>query len=106
MPQTELPSKGYASNGVLRTSTTVRRLRWFADQTREGEGHASSGHNGCAVSGSNRRRGRASSRRFDRAEYIAQVDPICESFVGTHDAAVKAYNKDAKRWEHLAGRER
>ena len=39
-----------------------------------------------------------------RAEYIAQVDPICESFVGTHDAAVKAYNKDAKRWEHLAGK--
>jgi hypothetical protein len=38
------------------------------------------------------------------AEYIAQVDPICESFVGTHDAAVKAYNKDVKRWEHLAGK--
>ena len=39
-----------------------------------------------------------------RAEYIAQVDPICESFVGTHDAAVKAYTKDAKRMNHLAGK--
>ena len=39
-----------------------------------------------------------------RAEYIAQVDPICESFVGPHDAAVKAYNTVAKRQEHLAGK--
>jgi hypothetical protein len=38
-----------------------------------------------------------------RAEYIAQVDPICQSFVGSHDAALSAYNKSAKRMLHLSG---
>jgi hypothetical protein len=32
-----------------------------------------------------------------RAEYIAQVDPICQSFVGPNDGAVHAYLKDWKR---------
>jgi hypothetical protein len=37
-----------------------------------------------------------------RAEYIAQVDPICQPFVGPENVAYKAYRKNAKRWDHLA----
>ena len=37
-----------------------------------------------------------------RAEYIAQVDPICQSFVASENAAYKAYRKNTKRWDHLA----
>jgi hypothetical protein len=38
-----------------------------------------------------------------RAEYIGQVDPICQSLVDPHDAAVRAYNRSAKRMLHLSG---
>lgn len=31
-----------------------------------------------------------------RAEYVAQVDPICQSFVGPNDDAVRAYLKNEK----------
>jgi hypothetical protein len=31
-----------------------------------------------------------------RAEYVAQVDPICQSFVGPHDNAVRAFLKNEK----------
>jgi hypothetical protein len=33
-----------------------------------------------------------------RAEYIAQVDPICQSFVGPTVQAGTAYSKDYKEW--------
>jgi hypothetical protein len=33
-----------------------------------------------------------------RAEYIAQVDPICQSFVGRINDARTSYNRDYKRW--------
>jgi hypothetical protein len=33
-----------------------------------------------------------------RAEYVAQVDPICQSFVGPTVSAGSAYNKDYKEW--------
>jgi sensor domain CHASE-containing protein len=33
-----------------------------------------------------------------RTEYIAQVDPICQSFVGSINDARTAYNKNHKRW--------
>jgi hypothetical protein len=39
-----------------------------------------------------------------RAEYIAQVDPICQSFVGPENAALHAYRKNAKRWDRLASK--
>jgi hypothetical protein len=39
-----------------------------------------------------------------RAEYIAQVDPICQSFVGPEDVAYRAYVRDSKREAHLAGK--
>jgi hypothetical protein len=39
-----------------------------------------------------------------RAEYIAHVDPICQSFVGPENVAYKAYRKNAKREAHLAGK--
>ena len=39
-----------------------------------------------------------------RAEYIAQVDPICQPFVGPESAAYKAYRKNTKREGHLAGK--
>jgi hypothetical protein len=39
-----------------------------------------------------------------RAEYIAQVDPICQSFVGPENVAYKAYRKNDKRESHLAGK--
>src|SRR5215204_3274570 len=39
-----------------------------------------------------------------RAEYIGQVDPICQSFVGPESVAYKAYRKNAKREGHLAGK--
>ena len=38
-----------------------------------------------------------------REQFIAQVDPICQSLVGQHDAAVGAYNRSAKRMLHLSG---
>jgi hypothetical protein len=34
-----------------------------------------------------------------RAEYIAQVDPICQSFVGPVNGAAKTYRKNFKEWE-------
>jgi hypothetical protein len=34
-----------------------------------------------------------------RAEYIAQADPICQSFVGPATDAATAYRKDYKEWE-------
>jgi hypothetical protein len=37
-----------------------------------------------------------------RAEYIAQVDPICQSFVAPENAAFRSYRKNDKRWFHLA----
>jgi len=37
-----------------------------------------------------------------RAEYIGLVDPICQSFVPSENAAYRAYNKNAKRWDHFA----
>jgi hypothetical protein len=37
-----------------------------------------------------------------RAEYIAQVDPICQSFVGLENNAYRAYRRNSKRWFHLA----
>jgi hypothetical protein len=37
-----------------------------------------------------------------RAEYIAQVDPICQSFVSLENDAYRAYRKNSKRWFHLA----
>ena len=37
-----------------------------------------------------------------RAEYIAQVDPICQSFVGPENAAAKAYHRNYKRMIHDA----
>jgi hypothetical protein len=33
-----------------------------------------------------------------RAEYVAQVDPICQSFVAPTVQALKAYNKNYKEW--------
>ena len=33
-----------------------------------------------------------------RAEYVAQVDPICQSFVGPTVQAGTAFNKDYKEW--------
>lgn len=33
-----------------------------------------------------------------RAEYIAQVDPICQASVAPMDAAATAYNRNYKRW--------
>ena len=38
-----------------------------------------------------------------RAEYIAQVDPICQSFVGPENVAFRAYVRNSKREGHLAG---
>jgi hypothetical protein len=38
-----------------------------------------------------------------RDEYIAQVDPICQSFVGFENDAYRAYRRNTKRWDHLAG---
>jgi hypothetical protein len=37
-----------------------------------------------------------------RAEYISQVDPICQSFVGPEHAAFRAYIRNDKREVHLA----
>lgn len=37
-----------------------------------------------------------------RAEYIALVDPICQSFVGPENDAYRAYRINAKRWDHFA----
>jgi hypothetical protein len=37
-----------------------------------------------------------------RAEYIAQIDPICQAFVGPENAALRSYRKADKRWFHLA----
>jgi hypothetical protein len=37
-----------------------------------------------------------------RAEYVAQVDPICQSFVGSNDAAVRAWIKNEKRLGSVA----
>jgi hypothetical protein len=39
-----------------------------------------------------------------RAEYVAQVDPICQAFRGTASDADSAFIKNAKRWERLARR--
>jgi hypothetical protein len=39
-----------------------------------------------------------------RAEYIAQVDPICQAFVDPENAALRAYRKNAKRWDRLASK--
>jgi hypothetical protein len=39
-----------------------------------------------------------------RAEYIAEVDPICQSFVGPEKAALHAYRKTAQRWDRLASK--
>lgn len=33
-----------------------------------------------------------------RAEYVAQVDPICQSFVGPQAKTIKTYNKNYKLW--------
>ena len=38
-----------------------------------------------------------------RAEYIAQVDPICQSFVGPENVAFGAYVRNSKREGHLSG---
>ena len=35
-----------------------------------------------------------------RAEYIAQVDPICQTFVDPESSALSAYHKTYKRWVH------
>lgn len=35
-----------------------------------------------------------------RAEYIAQVDPLCQSFVSRINDARTAYNRNYKRWGH------
>jgi hypothetical protein len=37
-----------------------------------------------------------------RAEYIAQVDPICQSFAGPENKAIGVYNRNYKRWVHDA----
>jgi hypothetical protein len=37
-----------------------------------------------------------------RAEYIAQVDPICQSFVGPNDDAFRAWRKNEKRLGSVA----
>jgi hypothetical protein len=37
-----------------------------------------------------------------RAEYVAQVDPICDAHVGPLGQALSAYNKNYKRWVHVA----
>jgi hypothetical protein len=37
-----------------------------------------------------------------RAEYVAQVDPICNAHVGPIGQALSAYNKNYKRWVHVA----
>jgi hypothetical protein len=37
-----------------------------------------------------------------RAEYVAQVDPICQSFVGPNDKAVGAYRKNEKSLVRVA----
>jgi hypothetical protein len=38
-----------------------------------------------------------------RAEYIAQADPICAAAKPTIDQAFAVYNRQYKRWVHLAG---
>jgi hypothetical protein len=37
-----------------------------------------------------------------RAEYIAQVDPICQTFVGPENTAISTYHRNYKRWIHDA----
>jgi hypothetical protein len=39
-----------------------------------------------------------------RAEYVAQVDPICQSFVGPNDDAVGAYLRNEKRLGRVASK--
>jgi hypothetical protein len=39
-----------------------------------------------------------------RAEYVAQVDPICQSFVGPNDDAVGAYFRNEKRLGRVASK--
>ena len=39
-----------------------------------------------------------------RAEYLAQVDPICQSFVGPENVAFRGYVRNSKRWNHLAAK--
>jgi hypothetical protein len=41
-----------------------------------------------------------------RAEYIAQVDPICQAFVGPERDAGKTFIKNVKRWARLAESEK
>jgi hypothetical protein len=37
-----------------------------------------------------------------RAEYVAQLDPICQSFVGPNDDAFRAWSKNEKRLGRVA----
>ena len=39
-----------------------------------------------------------------RAEYVAQVDPICQSFVGPNDDAISAYLRNWKRLGPVASK--
>jgi hypothetical protein len=46
--------------------------------------------------------GGSASAASTRAEYVAQVDPICQAQAGPMAQAFGAFNKNYKRWVHVA----